>query len=177
MCNGRVIMYLANDLFVNDSDVFVFIQHLPRENTILLIMLIKFTEMKLFTWALYRLFNLRLWKRWGLVGLLTSTSKYGTLVYWIFWIERVWENSGNRKVTLISFPTSLFFPKAGHKTLIWEVSSSIPRGTEHPYLQKQRGPEKKWNKHILLSSPQFATLISHSLTHHISPWLSTMHQI
>ena len=74
-------MYLANDLFVNDSDVFVFIQHLPRENTILLIMLIKFTEMKPFTLALYRLFNLRLWKRWGLVGLLTSTSKYGTLVY------------------------------------------------------------------------------------------------
>lgn len=56
-----MVRYLANDVFVNDSDIFI---HLAQRKRILLtiFMLIKFVEMKYFILVLYVIFNLRLWK-------------------------------------------------------------------------------------------------------------------
>ena len=75
-------------------------------------------------------------------------------------------------------PALLFSPEMGDEKLSCErCPPYTQRKKEHPYLLRQRDPEKNPNKQALLSCPQFTALISYSLTHHIPPWPHTLHQI
>lgn len=80
-------------------------------------------------------------------------EKYGTLVYGIFYAERVWENGWSRRITLIFPPIS---PEIDHKSLPREGSAlSIPRGKEHLHLPRQRDAQKNPNKQAWLFPPVY----------------------
>ena len=75
-------MYLANDLFVNDSDVFV--QHLSqrKHSSVDYVHADKICWNETFHISIICTFQFKIVEM-GLVGLGTSTPKYGTLEYWI----------------------------------------------------------------------------------------------
>ena len=77
-----------------------------------------------------------------------ATPEYGTLAYWIFQTEGIWE---------IVCAGGAFWPspEAGHKTLFLPT----PGGKEHPYLQRPRQWTQKGPAWIGLAKfPQFTTL-------------------
>lgn len=70
----------------------------------------------------------------------------------------------------------LSFSEAGHKTVRWEVLFQDllkQGGKENLYLQEE-GEESEWAG--LAKLPHLTTLSSYSLSHHISPRLSTLEQ-
>ena len=91
--------------------------------------------------------------RWGSGH---SPPKYGTLAYWIFEAEGVWENNRSWKVTL-TFPALPFFLEIGHKIPPGEVPS--PSGREGaPLALKTRDAKKNPREQALLSPPALLQL-------------------
>lgn len=89
------------------------------------------------------------------------------------WAEGVWE-SGRRKTISLTLPLP-FSPEADHRTRMWKVPAcSWGKGSP---ISKMEGYQSETKGMGLADFSQCTTLGSCYLTYHISPCLSTLHQI